>query len=96
MKKYEFIISGKTYRRITKQAARSAYLLGKDVYIIACNLVPFTMWHSETCINRKHREQFVLDEIGVNNDFTALVNSFEYYNCRDTYTGKYAAFYIAE
>lgn len=55
---------------------------------------PFTPWHSEHRINRKDRAQFVVDEIGVVNDFNNLVNSFEYYNCINSETGKYSAFYI--
>ena len=96
MRKYTFTEKGRTYKRISKQAARSAYKNGSTVIICPCNLRPFTPWHVECKVNRKDREQFVIDEIGVVNDFSNLVNSFEFYNCQNSETGKYAAFYIEE
>lgn len=91
MKKYTFTEKGRTYKRISKTAARSAYMGGSTVIICPCNLRPTQYAHR---INRKDREQFVIDEIGVKNDFNNLVNSFEYYNCTNAETGKYTAFYI--
>ena len=44
--------------------------------------------------NLKRLLEFICDEIGVINDFNNLVNSFEYYNCINSETGKYSAFYI--
>lgn len=96
MRKYTFSENGHVYKRISKTAARAAYMGGSTVVICPCNLRPFTQWHVERKINRKDREQFVIDEIGVKNDFNNLVNSFEYYNCQNSETGKYAAFYIEE
>lgn len=96
MRKYTFSENGHTYKRINKNAARAAYMDGLTVVICPCNLRPFTAWHNEHRINRKYREQFVIDEIGVKNDFNNLVNSFEYYNCQSSEAGKYAAFYIEE
>ena len=93
MRKYIFTENGHTYKRINKNAARSAYMGGSTVIICPCNLRPTQYSYG---INRKNREQFVLDEIGVVNDFNNLVNSFEYYNCPNSETGKYAAFYIEE
>ena len=96
MRKYTFTEKGHTYKRISKNAARAAYKNGLTVVICPCNLRPFTPWHNEHRMNRKDREQFVLDEIGVMNDFNNSVCSFEYYNCSNSKTGKYAAFYIQE
>ena len=96
MKKYTFSENGRTYKRISKMAARAAYKNGLTVIICPCNLRPFTPWRFEHRINRKYREHFVIDEIGVMNDFNNLVCSFEYYNCPNSKTGKYAAFYIEE
>ena len=93
MRKYTFTEKGRTYNRISKTSARSAYMGGSTVIICPCNLRP-TQYANR--INRKYREQFVIDEIGAKNDFNNLVNSFEYYNCQNSETGKYAAFYIEE
>ena len=94
MKKYIFTERGCTFERVNKKAARAAYKSGLTVIICPCNLRPFTPWHNEYRMNRKDRAQFVVDEIGVANDFNNLVNSFEYYNCINSKTGKYSAFYI--
>ena len=96
MKKYTFSENGHTYKRISKKAARAAYKSGLTVVICPCNLRPFTPWHNEHRMNRKDREHFVIDEIGVLNDFNNMISSFEYYNCPNSETGKYAAFYIEE
>ena len=94
MNTYEFIKDGYRFKRIPKNRARAAYRNGLTVLICPCNLHPFIPWGVAHNINRKDREQFVIDEIGVTNDFNNLVNSFQYYNCPNTETGKYAAFYI--
>lgn len=87
MNKYTFNHNGRTFERITKKDARRAYANGLSIVIIPCNLRPFTAWHHEMIINRA-------DEIGANHDFTHYINLFEYYNCIDSETGKYTAFYI--
>ncbi len=94
MNKYTFNYNGFTFQRVNKNYARRAYKNGLTVVICPCNLKPFTPWHPEHDINRKSREQFIIDEIGIVNDFNNLVNSFEYYNCPNSETGKYAAYYI--
>lgn len=94
MNKYTFTHNGRTFERITKREARRAYINGLSVVIIPCNLRPFTPWHNEMTINRKDRAHLVIDETGVNNDFTNYINSFEYYNCINSETGRYTAFYI--
>ena len=96
MRKYTFTEKGHTYKRINKKEARAAYKNGLTVVICPCNLAPFTPWHNEHRMNRKDRERFVIDEIGVLNDFNNVISSFEYYNCPNSETGKYAAFYIEE
>ena len=87
-------ITKKEYKRINKTAARAAYAAGKTVILCACNLRPFGPWHPETNINRARHDDYLTDEISVNNMFNNLVNSFEYYNCSNNETGKYTAFYI--
>ena len=93
MRKYTFTEKGHTFKRICKTAARAAYKNSSTVVICPCNLRP-TQYSQG--INRKDREHLVIDEIGVLNDFDNLINSFEYYNCPNPKTGKYAAFYIEE
>lgn len=94
MNNYTFTKDGFIFERITKAQARRCYKMGLTVIICPCNLRPFSPFHFETGINRRNREQFTLDEIGVVNDFNNQINSFEYYNCTNHETGKYTAFYI--
>ena len=86
--------NGQDWKRITKKAAKKAYIAGHTVTIVPCNLRPFGPWGIGCNINRKDRAAFVADEIGVKNDFNNLVNSHEYYNCINSETGRYSAFYI--
>lgn len=94
MNKYTFNHNGVTYERVTKATARKAYMAGINVYVQACNLRPFSVWTYPATFNRKQAEQFAIDETGVKNYFDNGVNSFEYYNCINSETGKYAAFYM--
>ena len=96
MRKLTFTDGGTTYRQITKRTAKKLYLQGFPVVLCPCNLRPFTMWHCEHVIKKADRAQFVTDEIGAANDFDNLVNSFEWYNCQNSETGKYTAFYVGE
>lgn len=88
MKKY--VIGN--YERISKATARKMFLDGETVYLCAVNMSPVSMWQPAFGINRKDKEQFVVDEIGMDNYFKDTVNSFEYYNC-DNERGRYTAFY---
>lgn len=94
MNKYSVIIAGTTWERITKKAARKAYISGCSIAFCPVNLRPGEPWHPETIMNRKSREEFTTDETGVKNDFNNYVNSFEFYNCINSETGKYTAFYM--
>ena len=89
-----FTSNGFTFKRIDKKTARRAYINGLTVIACPCNLRPFTPWHNEMRLNKKNREQFTADAIGVKNDFNNLIASMEYYNCINTETGRYMAFYI--
>lgn len=82
------------FRRVSKRTARRAYQNGLTVAMCPCNLRPFTLHHYEHTINRKGRAHFIADETGALNDFNNLVVSFEYYNCINAETGRYAAFYL--
>ena len=90
----EFTHNGYTFKRVNKKTARKLYKNGLTILINPCNLHPFSMWTTAYQLNRNSREQFVIDEIGIENDFNSWINSFEYYNCTNSETGKYASYYI--
>lgn len=94
MRLYCFYQGGFQFRRVSKRTARRAYQTGFTVIMCPSNLRPFTPYHHEHTINRKDRAHFIADETGALNDFNNLVASFEYYNCTNTQTGRYAAFYL--
>ena len=94
MRKYTYIENGFTFERIDRATARRAYISGLSVVACPVNLRPGRPHHPETVLNRKNRERLTADEIGIKNDFNNLINSFEFYNCTNTETGKYTAFYI--
>lgn len=94
MKKYTYSENGFNFERIDKKTAKRAYLNGLTVILCPVNLRPGKPYSPETPINRKSREQFIIDEIGAANDFNNYVASFEYYNCTNSETGHYTAFYI--
>lgn len=90
MKKRSFTSNGKTWKRVPKDQACAAYVNGLTVAICQVNFVPKYPYTT----NRKSRERFIIDDIGARNDFNNVVASFEYYNCTNAKTGKYAAFYM--
>lgn len=94
MRLYRFYQGGFQFKRVSKRTARRAYQTGFTVIMCPSNLRPFTPYHHEHTINRKDRAHFIADETGALNDFNNLVASFEYYNCTNTQTGRYAAFYL--
>lgn len=94
MRQYEYNESGFHFERVSKKTARVAYINGLSVVVCAVNLRPGKPYHPETVLNRKSREHFAADEIGVKNDFENWINSFEFYNCTNNETGHYAAFYL--
>lgn len=91
MREYHFTMNGNNYRRISKaklySLARQTVSdeIGNLKFVIAaCNLRPEMVG----CV-------FTFQEL--NNADTALndfINSFEYYNCINAETGKYASFYM--
>ena len=82
MKKYSFENDGKTWERITKKQARTAYNSGFTILFCPVKMRPFTPWHLGICVDKSYGRSF---------DNT--VNEFEYYNCTRE-TGLYTAFYI--
>lgn len=97
MNKYSFTDNnGKTWKRITKKQARAAYNNGLTVLFCPVNMRPFTMWGGGVKINISQDTDIgILDKWTKENSFDRTLNAFEFYNCRDNETGRYAAFYIA-
>lgn len=93
----EFTYNNFTFKRINKKEARKAYTHGLTVIIAPCNLKPFTPWHVEYNLNISARDEFLekpAKKEWIENDFNNYINSFEYYNCINSETGRYTAFYI--
>lgn len=84
MNKYTFEMGGKLYHRISKTQAKKQYLAGN--YIIACpvNLRPDSDWKSFIVLS-----DFV-------DGFDKVVNSCTYYNCINSETGRYLAYFVAQ
>ena len=80
------------YKRISKRTARREYNAGKSIVLCPANLRPFGFWRPEIITDKATEEELNGEPI----EFDRIVNSFEWYNCPNTETGKYTAFYIAE
>lgn len=74
------------WTRVSKRTARKAYNNGQAVAITPRNIYPFNVWGTTSTY--------------AGGDgctpFEDVVNAFEYYNCINSDTGKYAAFYIVK
>ena len=81
MNKYNFVMNGVLYERISKAKAKRLYLAGKYVMGCPCNLRPDAPW----------KPFVVLGDVVTG--FDEAVARATYYNCRNTETGKYLAFY---
>jgi hypothetical protein len=93
MNNYTFIINNKEYKRINKTAAKKAYINNKNVVLCPCNLRPGGPWSPEVTVNYNNRDETEQDT-PANVYFDKVLMYFEYYNCINTETGKYTAFYI--
>ena len=95
-----FTDNGKQYKRIDKRQARRAYNNGETVYFCPCNLRPFGMWSPAVDVNKNDYKKYGFDQPlifsdGSNEiDFNRRLIQFEFYNCINTETGLYTAFYI--
>jgi hypothetical protein len=87
MKKYQFrgTINGSPafLARIDKRRARSLFEMGGTVYLVPVNFVPFGAWIQPVPVNKDQGETF-----------EAYVNSFTYYNCINSETGYFPAYYV--
>jgi hypothetical protein len=87
---------GKTLVRISKAKARK--LWGKaDMSLCPCNLRPGFPWRPNMDvfaveITAKQASEYEHERKAV--AFDTYVNSFEWYNCNDSETGLYTAFYL--
>lgn len=71
--------------RIDRRKARKLWKEGKDFWIVACNLRPE--------YGMRYRKEWTSHFHG---DFDKMVNNFTYYNCINSETGRYPAFYIED
>jgi hypothetical protein len=83
MKKYTFIDGDYTFDRISKKAARAAHKNGLLVLLCPVNLRPGYPFCPEVVISGNAPETF-----------EDALSAFEYFNIRNSETGRYAAFYI--
>lgn len=84
MNEYTFEMGGKLYHRISKVQAKKQYLAGN--YIIVC---PVNLRPDSAC------KPFVVLGDSVRG-FENAVNSCTYYNCINSETGRYLAYYAKE
>lgn len=75
------------YKRISKQAARKRFAAGLATYAYPSNIRPGNMW--------MQAYPFSLSDFS-ERTFDQFVNEYEYYNCINSETGRYAAFYVME
>ncbi len=84
MHKYTVTINGEQWERITKSEARKRWNAKQRLYIAPCNLHPGWPW--------RFGKEFNSENIS-DSSFEDMVSNFEYYNCYDSKTGRYASFY---
>ena len=70
------------YTRVSKRKARKIFESGQPIYFCPVNLRPGNPYYPE----------ILFYDTGENFDYS--VASFEIYNCINTETGRYAAFYV--
>lgn len=75
---------GREFKRVTRTTAKKLYNMGKAVLLVPCNLNPDGLFVGLYDLRKKESET----------PFETAVNAFEYYNCTNTETGRYTAFYI--
>lgn len=93
MKKYTFDYHGTTYKRISKTRARRAWDESKPFAMCPCNLSPVYGCHLFlTFINPADNKNETYTAL--NPDFDRTINEYEWYNCNNSETGKYTAFYM--
>ena len=85
MRQYNFTINEKEYQRISKTKFINLVNYGNMHFIVcACNLRPEIFGIGITF------NDLVKNDISLDN----WINAFEFYNCTNAETGKYASFYM--
>lgn len=88
------------YKRVSKSEARRRYNNGETIRFTACNIVPDNLWGAYSDANNGDYTQVSSDgfntTIARNKDFDTVVSAFTYYNCVDSETGRYPAYYVKE
>ena len=93
MNKYIFTDNhGNTWKRITKKEAQKAFIDGKTLVVVACNIKPFSPLGQEYILKKSGFIGY--SDIGLLEAYQKQINSFTYYNCINAETGKYPAFYV--
>lgn len=93
MNNYTITINNKEYKRITKTTAKKAYIDNKSIVLCPCNLRPGWPYNPQIEVNYTRRDETEQDT-PANIYFDKVLMYFENYNCINTETGKYTAFYI--
>lgn len=96
MNKFIFKTRYGTFERISKRKARNLFVKEhKTIYIVAdkcrCDYTHPLTYPASIDYNRS--KEYFIDDIGANNYFTNIVNSFEFYNCNYE-CGYHASFYL--
>lgn len=81
--------NGITWKQISKAAARKLYDGGSVIKVCAANLRPGFPYNPDVNIDKARLEKINYGPV----PFDQFVNQFEFYNCFDSETGRYARFY---
>ena len=73
------------YKRVSKWIAKKLYEAGEPILFCPVNLRPGDIWGIGTIVIKKEGRTF-----------EEILSEFEFYNCYNSETGYYAAFYIKE
>jgi hypothetical protein len=85
------------FTRVNKVKARNLYNTGKTVYIQSCNFAPRGPWSNAMDMNLPaDAARYCTTPNDPSLAFDTRVSNFEWYNCPDSQTGKYAAFYVLD
>lgn len=76
------------YTRISKAAAKKAYLSGDNIALCPVNLRPGSPYNPEIVLNISNNTD--------GRSFDDILNAFTFYNCNLSEAGRYAAFYAIE
>lgn len=94
MNSYTIYNKDSAFTRVNRKRALTAYKNGMTVVVCPVNLRPFSPWHPEYSLNINSLQQYITEEMSVEDGFNKFLNEYEYYNCINNETGRYAAFYI--